>query len=362
MISHFETIYYSKRLPKSHIISTVSSLEIAPPSSAKSEFALRSVPLEAIARINMETQGEGSMSPKLLPTLISNQTNAIANSRSIFDRSAQNIVSSSSTFVDIEGLSTSVTFIENHRPSALNQDLDNPNFTAPADANMMMQFSLDAAPINAELNSSVSTNRASLSKIPFELRDKIFEHCVDIVDGKTPNLMIALRCNKELYPQALDLHFKINYFTLNGITKDFVKNVSPKAIANIRNLCIDNRDGSLAALCRNLPRPLWSGARNLRTIVVLSDGPQGFLDCLWAQFCVQRHKGITKVYYDRGLQDGLLQQSKPVEYLSKGLGLPHTAIKGGVAGESFDGYIWDTKSLKPLVWTEEGLSAADYLR
>jgi len=119
-----------------------------------------------------------------------------------------------------------------------------------------------------------------------------------------------------------------------------------------------------------LPRRLWSGGRNFRTLVVRSDGPQGFLDCLWVEFCLKRNTSVTKVYYDRGLhhqrlrqhsQIALFEQSKPIMYLSKGLGLPHAEVTDQVAGQACKGYMWNTKSLKPLVWTEEDLSMADFV-
>tara|TARA_R110002060_G_scaffold18937_1_gene25902 strand:- start:179 stop:460 length:282 start_codon:yes stop_codon:yes gene_type:complete len=86
---------------------------------------------------------------------------------------------------------------------------------------------------------ALATTRLSLRTIPYELRDKIFGDCIELVGGKTPPLVIALRSNKEMYPQALELYYKINFFTLDGITKDILKKVSRKAIANTRNLCIE---------------------------------------------------------------------------------------------------------------------------
>lgn len=53
-----------------------------------------------------------------------------------------------------------------------------------------------------------------MRKIPFELRGMIFKDWLGIKDGKSPVLLIALRGDKELYEQALEVYYKINYFTL----------------------------------------------------------------------------------------------------------------------------------------------------
>ena len=72
---------------------------------------------------------------------------------------------------------------------------------------------------------------------------------------------------------------------------------------------------------------------------------------------------MTKVYYDRGSQEGFYKRFMPVEYLGRGLGLPHTELSGRVAGKIFNGCIWEANSsLTPMVWTEDDLYISDYFR
>ena len=178
------------------------------------------------------------MSPKLPPRTASDQTSSIADSSAVFNKPAQSISFCSNRMsVDLSMPSTSWNVLESHSSSTLYHAIERLVPIAPATSKMISQFSLDAGPLHVQPNSI--TNHPSLSTLPCELRDMIFKDCIELVDGKTPTLMIALRCNKELYPHALELYYKINFFTLNEFTKGTLKKVSPTAIANIRNLCIE---------------------------------------------------------------------------------------------------------------------------
>ncbi|KAK0100374.1 hypothetical protein ONS95_008328 [Cadophora gregata] len=302
----------------------------------------------------MEIQADARKSSKLAAESIASLLDALADSTASPEMSAIGIPVSGN-------ISVNKTVIANHKFPAIQQSLEHLEVNILTESKMMTHGPSISPSVRVEQNSNVPSNGHSLSSIPFELRDKIFEHCIEIIDGKTPTLMIALRCNKTMYSQALGLYCKYNYFILNRITIKTMKNVSRKAIAKIRNLCIDNRSGVFSTMGNNFPGRVCSGWHNLRTVAVLSGGRHDFLDPLWARLCVWTYKSITKVFYARGSQDEAYRQRRPIEFLDKGLGLPHIAAKVRIAEKDFDGVMWDTRSLKPLTWTEEDLFPSDYL-
>jgi len=84
----------------------------------------------------------------------------------------------------------------------------------------------------------------ALKKLPPEVREMIFRHCVDFTEGKTPPLIVALRGDKKLYREAMRLFYKLNYFTLNTLTAELCRAMGAKAMGatacqNIRQLKIE---------------------------------------------------------------------------------------------------------------------------
>ncbi|KAN0115257.1 hypothetical protein V8E51_004801 [Hyaloscypha variabilis] len=82
----------------------------------------------------------------------------------------------------------------------------------------------------------------TLSKFPAEIREIIFKLCLaETWTGKTPSLIIALRCQKELYSQALEVFQKTNRFFLRDANRLVLfKSMPETVLSNIRSITIAN--------------------------------------------------------------------------------------------------------------------------
>ncbi|PMD36812.1 hypothetical protein L207DRAFT_532400 [Hyaloscypha variabilis F] len=85
-------------------------------------------------------------------------------------------------------------------------------------------------------------SQPTLSKFPAEIREIIFELCLaETWTGKTPSLVIALRCQKELYSQALEVFQKMNRFFLRDANRLVLfKSMPETVLSNIRSITIAN--------------------------------------------------------------------------------------------------------------------------
>ncbi|KAK0129541.1 hypothetical protein ONS96_000106 [Cadophora gregata f. sp. sojae] len=86
----------------------------------------------------------------------------------------------------------------------------------------------------------VTTSSLTLRKFPFELRGMIFKDCLKIEGGKSPQLIVALRGDKELYEQALEVYYKVNYLTLpNDNQIEYLERISAKALSRVSMLRVN---------------------------------------------------------------------------------------------------------------------------
>jgi uncharacterized protein YjbI with pentapeptide repeats len=86
---------------------------------------------------------------------------------------------------------------------------------------------------------NITNSPLPLRKFPYEIRNMIFQLCLDSEDGKTPDLLAALRTDKILYPQAISLFHKSNFFVLNNSTMSSCGRLTRKAISHISKLSIE---------------------------------------------------------------------------------------------------------------------------
>ena len=84
----------------------------------------------------------------------------------------------------------------------------------------------------------VTTSPLALRRFPTELRDMIFKDCLQIEEGKSPALLIALRGDKELYEEALEVYYKTNYCSMGKAMIQRINDLSPKAISRIKDIRI----------------------------------------------------------------------------------------------------------------------------
>jgi hypothetical protein len=83
---------------------------------------------------------------------------------------------------------------------------------------------------------AVTTSPLALRKFPAKIRENIFQFCVRIKDQKSPALLIALRGDKEMYQEAINLYYKVNLFTVSNDTVDRCTSLSVKALMSISKL------------------------------------------------------------------------------------------------------------------------------
>jgi hypothetical protein len=82
----------------------------------------------------------------------------------------------------------------------------------------------------------VTTSPLALRKFPPEIREMIFQRCIDTRDNKSPSIIIALRGDKELYREAIKVFYKLNFFKLTWGTAPSCKFLSANTIGSIKKL------------------------------------------------------------------------------------------------------------------------------
>jgi hypothetical protein len=85
---------------------------------------------------------------------------------------------------------------------------------------------------------NVTKSPLALRKFPVEVRKLIFQRCLHTCTNRSPSIIVALRCNKELYPEAIKLYYKLNYFRLLSTTVPVCKFTSANALGHVRKLLI----------------------------------------------------------------------------------------------------------------------------
>jgi hypothetical protein len=87
-------------------------------------------------------------------------------------------------------------------------------------------------------NTLSETQVLGFKKFPPEIREMIFALCLQW-DGKTPELLAALRQNKELYPEALALfHKQKPTYVFSAKNNWTFGEMSDKAIASVKRVKI----------------------------------------------------------------------------------------------------------------------------
>ncbi len=86
---------------------------------------------------------------------------------------------------------------------------------------------------------TVTNSPLAFRKFPPEIGQLIFQDCVDFKDRKTPVLLAALRGDKELYQEAIQLFYDSNYFELDYSMLDRCSTMTVNALSNISKLKIE---------------------------------------------------------------------------------------------------------------------------
>ncbi|KAL2074849.1 hypothetical protein VTL71DRAFT_8628 [Oculimacula yallundae] len=196
-----------------------------------------------------------------------------------------------------------------------------------------------------------------LLRLPFEVRDMIFAYCVDIVDCRSPPLLIALRGDTELYLQCLEHYYELNYYTLNTKTLPYVNDLSPKALSRMKRLCIEIKYsdlyGEMIALDKILPLRLWE-ATNVTTLMFrIPLGISGTHDH-WVRNTLIIFPGITKVIFDGDTLptrfDRAITPCNSVINLNIRLGMLGRNIEEWYNGEIACCILWAAQPWDVLVW------------
>jgi hypothetical protein len=94
---------------------------------------------------------------------------------------------------------------------------------------------------------NVTTSPLALRKFPPEIREMIFQRCIDTKDNKekdnkSPPIIVSLRSDKELYQEAIEVFYKLNFFRLTWKTAPSCKFLSAKAIRSVKKLLLRQVD------------------------------------------------------------------------------------------------------------------------
>lgn len=89
------------------------------------------------------------------------------------------------------------------------------------------------------LASSVSLSASTLYILPPELRQAIFGYSLFRDGGQNPPLLEALRCDPELYNEAVEVFNDINTFTLTRDKGWSAGRISKRACRHIQHLHIE---------------------------------------------------------------------------------------------------------------------------
>jgi uncharacterized protein YjbI with pentapeptide repeats len=87
-------------------------------------------------------------------------------------------------------------------------------------------------------NCTMTSSPLALRRFPPEIRAMIFNGCIHFADHKTPAIIIALRGDKEMYEEAIQIFYKLNSFRVKLQNLTDFEAMSIKAIQGIRKLVI----------------------------------------------------------------------------------------------------------------------------
>jgi hypothetical protein len=84
------------------------------------------------------------------------------------------------------------------------------------------------------------SNAASSYKIPVQIRDMIFEHCLrDSWNGKLSEFLVALKGSETLYVQALEIFKKVNAGVLYEGARGELDNMKENRLSVIKTLIVE---------------------------------------------------------------------------------------------------------------------------
>ncbi|KAE9381214.1 hypothetical protein N431DRAFT_551368 [Stipitochalara longipes BDJ] len=90
----------------------------------------------------------------------------------------------------------------------------------------------------AEMATPAGKNKNPLYKLPPELRQEIFRPMLIPWNGKTPNLIKALRADQKLYHEALEVFYKQNLFKLHRANGWSFGDMTKEAVLSIEKIKI----------------------------------------------------------------------------------------------------------------------------
>ncbi|KAN0115289.1 hypothetical protein V8E51_004833 [Hyaloscypha variabilis] len=87
-------------------------------------------------------------------------------------------------------------------------------------------------------NCTMTSSALALRKFPPEIRAMIFNGCIHFGGFKTPAIIITLRGDKQMYEEAIQIFYKLNWFRVRLQNLEDFEAMSIKAIQGIRKLVI----------------------------------------------------------------------------------------------------------------------------
>jgi len=91
----------------------------------------------------------------------------------------------------------------------------------------------------SESNQPKPTTTSAFRKLPTELRELIFEQCLNLENQRIPALLAAVRGDTCLYEEAIDIFYKLNPFPLTYVTLQRCRELSDSAVSKIWTIHIE---------------------------------------------------------------------------------------------------------------------------
>ncbi|KAE9378850.1 hypothetical protein N431DRAFT_396722 [Stipitochalara longipes BDJ] len=201
-------------------------------------------------------------------------------------------------------------------------------------------------------NCTMTSSPLAFRKFPPEIRSMIFAGCIDFNHRKTPVVLVALRSDKEIYEEAIQIFYKLNWFRVKLQNLSGFGSMSRKALESIQNFSLSTLD--LEADFVHTP---FAHCTSVKAVYLqpLSAAEQKS----WAKFCIATfpaveylmimisigHPSARPSHLSRAEMSGVLA-------LAKNLGAPAKLSKLATSTVR-EVWFWEAPKGQTLKWTDD---------
>ncbi|KAF8849578.1 hypothetical protein BDZ45DRAFT_680434 [Acephala macrosclerotiorum] len=194
-------------------------------------------------------------------------------------------------------------------------------------------------------------------RFPAEIREMIFQGCITNATNshkRTPKILIALRCDPEIYQEALRCYYKLNSFTLEQANLSKCSELSLKVLGNIEKLKIKSSNGHPLAI-DSIPDS-FKHCRKIRMLTIVPrDSSELFA---WTKLTLGRSTAISKLRVGVLTVSGVGARQHPrhrrllaeISRLSRNLGCIGKLERVSTGVRQY--WFWEAPERETLKWTD----------